>query len=1263
MIGDSTMGLLFRIQSDSSQVKSDVQNLNQVIESETSAAGSKFGELASSVGDSLSSIGGAITSLGTTLTAGLTVPLLALGTAAIKTFADVQLAVAQISTIKPEINLGELESALNQMSTRIPQTAQQLGDGLYNIFSSINVSQTEGLKLLEQFGKGATAAQTDASTFGTAVLGVMNAYKLSVSDASHITDVFFNTVNLGVVNGQELATQLGEVTQSAKNAGVGLNELGALIVGVTKEGGEASKNINNLSGFLQKLPTKEAAAALKTLGVEVQKNGQFRPTIEVLGDLKAKLDELSPAAKALAIQKIFPDEQARTGALTLMSQLDAVKEALKVNETTAGAAEKAYSKIAATASVQFSLLKNSIVAILAELGSVLLPVLQPVIDWIAQTLVPAISSVVQYLKSLSPEIQTVIVAIAGIVAAAGPVLVVIGTVITFIGGIIAAIGTAVSAVAAAGGVMAILGAAVAAVIVSLKVLIPVALAVGAAILALVAVGAALYAAWVTDFGGLRTFTLQAWEAIKSAFKTGYDFIYNLVVQVGGSVVGWWKENYPLIRDTIIAVSEAIKTYIQGFLSAIKGFWEAHGAAISTYISTYWNVIKAAISTGMTYLGDIIKIALNLIKGDWEVAWTAVLSFLQNAGRNITTTVLKIKDLIVAAIGALLPLIADWGGRFLKTAGEWALKIVGGVVYIIATLPQRLVELVPKFFAAMWDIGAAIWRGIKEGWNKGAEENPIVIPQPETSGGGVGGANLSTVNFTPGQGTKTSTTSGGGGTGDKDAADKRRKEAEENQKRDLAARLQILQGELQKEETAYNETLDKIRENFKNTGDKDVFLKAAQDALTDYRTKIGETLTEINSLENQQAEIEKKRASELDALRQAQTDRQDELQKKLNQSVDDNNKLLNEGQKAQITKSIALTEAEAQRKLELEKTTGNRILAEKKSLLDKGLIDEFDYAKAVANSKLNILELEKTLIKSQLDNKNLEVEKRAELDQRLKILDEELTLQMIENADKLTEAYKAVQSAKSSALAPPAEGEKGEPDNPAVATEDLGFLGSLLGGAGFNIEDMLKPIDILAEAGKMLGSVFSDVAQAVGNAVKSFVLFGTAGGSFRKFAAEMIASIAQMAAVQAVWEAAQALAMAALFYFTGNPAYALAATAHSSAAVVYGIIAGVAAVAGRVVAGDVFKDKTSASAAFGSSTNQATGRDNRSTQGGSVYSKYGDESTIVENGRNTPSYANRVNQMVVTLKVRSNDSHIIDVIHDDVNNNGKTRNLIIDTASS
>lgn len=293
---------------------------------------------------------------------------------AVKQAGDVQLAVARISTIAPDIDVSKVSKSLGDISTRVAQTQTQLAASLNNIFSSMDVGQSEALQLTEQFAKGAVAAGSDAETFGTAVLGVLNAYKLSAGDATHISDVFFNTIKTGVISGDQLAKGLGQVTQQAKLAGVNIDTLGALIAGVTREGGDASVNLNNLANLLAKITTADAQAGLQAIGIATKDaSGNFRDIVSVLEELRTKLAGLSEGDRAKALQSIFPDVQARTGLTVLLSQLDTVKGALLDNQNAAGVAETAYGKISDTAANTAAILKNQLNAALVDLGNQALP--------------------------------------------------------------------------------------------------------------------------------------------------------------------------------------------------------------------------------------------------------------------------------------------------------------------------------------------------------------------------------------------------------------------------------------------------------------------------------------------------------------------------------------------------------------------------------------------------------------------------------------------------------------------------------------------------------------------------------------------------------------------------------------------------------------------------------------------------------------------------------------------------------------------------
>jgi TP901 family phage tail tape measure protein len=338
------------------------------------SAGS-LGNVLAGVEKGIAGVAVAVTASVATIGAALTT----LAVVGVKQAGELQQAVANISSIKPEINTQGVFSSLNLMQTRVAQSAKDMGAALYNLFSSIDATAEQGLALVEKFGRGAVASMTDAQTFGTAILGEMNAFKTGVEATDHLMDIFFNTVKVGVVTGQELAANLGLVAQNAKVAGVSVEELGGFIAGVTKEGGSAAQNINNLSNLFQKIVTKEAAAGFKELGVQVaDATGKFRPIIDVLTDTRRVLTTYTESAAAAALQKIFPDLQARQGALVIMNELSTVRAAIEENQQSTGAASDAYEKMVGTFENQTKLLRQSFDSVLTSVGAGLLPVLSSV---------------------------------------------------------------------------------------------------------------------------------------------------------------------------------------------------------------------------------------------------------------------------------------------------------------------------------------------------------------------------------------------------------------------------------------------------------------------------------------------------------------------------------------------------------------------------------------------------------------------------------------------------------------------------------------------------------------------------------------------------------------------------------------------------------------------------------------------------------------------------------------------------------------------
>jgi tape measure domain-containing protein len=266
----------------------------------------------------------------------------------------------------------------------------------------------------------------------------------------------------------------------------------------------------------------------------------------------------------------------------------------------------------------FENLSDTVSDALRTIGEALLPSVIAVTN----RLVPIIERFTSLFQSLPASTQFGIVAFGALAAAAGPVTIALGFVVSAIGTII-------------GGLSSI-GA-------------PVAVAVAV----VVAGAAALAAAYVTNFGGIRDFTNEVFEAIKVAVQAGLGFISDLwtrhgseitsiartswgavssIVQtVATAVVSFWRdnlqivvaftrENWPLIQKTIETVLTRVLAVVRETLSAIRTFWSEHGDTITSVVKIAWNVVTTVVGTALKNLLSIVKIVMQAINGDWAGAW-------------------------------------------------------------------------------------------------------------------------------------------------------------------------------------------------------------------------------------------------------------------------------------------------------------------------------------------------------------------------------------------------------------------------------------------------------------------------------------------------------------------------------------------------------------------------------------------------------------------------------------------------------------------
>lgn len=196
---------------------------------------------------------------------------------------------------------------------------------------------------------------------------------------------------------------------------------------------------------------------------------------------------------------------------------------------------------------QQRILKAKLGDVAAELGTKLLP--------IALRVVEGVSALIDRFSNLSPGLQKTILILGGVAAAAGPVITVIGTIAKAVGFLLPLIGGGAGFTAILGG----LGTA-------LSVL------TGPIGLVIAAVGL-LTAAWIKDWGGIRTKTKEALSDIGAWLGDTARKLGDWWNDLNGRFAGWVERARNIGGDIIRGIVDGIRQTIGNVWNTINGFFD------------------------------------------------------------------------------------------------------------------------------------------------------------------------------------------------------------------------------------------------------------------------------------------------------------------------------------------------------------------------------------------------------------------------------------------------------------------------------------------------------------------------------------------------------------------------------------------------------------------------------------------------------------------------------------------------------------------
>lgn len=324
------------------------------------------------------------TGAGTALTAagkktrGLSLGLAAVGAVAGKLAVDFDKSMRNVNSIAqlPEPAFKRLQKQVLGLAGPTAQGPKTLAEGLYDLVSS-GFDAEESMTVLKASARAATAGLTTTEVSTKAVAAALNAYKRPAADAGQVSDDLFQTVNLGVVTFDELASSIGYVLPVAATLGVDIKQVGASISTLTKQGQSGSSAITNINAALTAFikPSKGMAKALKELGYESAETLIRQEGFQ--GALEKVIGATDGSKKAIA--DLFGNVRAMRAVFGLVGDnaKGAAKD-LRGFQSDAGATAKVLAEQEKSISYQWKKLRAEGEVLGIELGTKLLPVLRGV---------------------------------------------------------------------------------------------------------------------------------------------------------------------------------------------------------------------------------------------------------------------------------------------------------------------------------------------------------------------------------------------------------------------------------------------------------------------------------------------------------------------------------------------------------------------------------------------------------------------------------------------------------------------------------------------------------------------------------------------------------------------------------------------------------------------------------------------------------------------------------------------------------------------
>ena len=641
-----------------------------------------FGDKSATAEQKLNGLSSAFKTTGGLLSRNVTLPIVGVGAAAVKTATDFETGMSEVKAISGATGseFDALREKAIEMGAKTKFSASDSADAFkYMAMAGWDASaMMDGIAGVMDL---AAASGEDLATTSDIVTDALTAFGLQASDSAHFADVLAQASSKSNTNVGLMGETFKYVAPVAGALGYSVEDTAVAIGLMANSGIKGSQAGTALRSTITRLakPVGEAKDAVEQLGISITNaDGTMKPLSQTMLELREKFAGLTEEQKA-QYAAMLAGQEGMSGLLAIVNASDEDFQKLtdEINNSNGAAQDMADIMMDNTAGA-IEQLKGALESAGILIGEQLTPYIRQLAEWI--------TGLVEKFNSLSEGEQEQIVKLGLILAAIGPVLLIFAKVISVVttvmrvfrllGTTMTAIKTSVDLVKAGyTGLATQMGGIP-------KLVAGISTGFGgmlAPIMAIVAVVAVLIGAFVTlwktneDFRNKMT---EIWNGIKTSIDNFFDGVVERI-----NALGFDFEN----------ITEVIKTV-----------WFALCDVLAPVFEGVFNTIAIILDGVFNQILSVMDIFIGLFTGNWEQLGegvkgvvSGIVELFANLGSNILSMIGDIGSEILNKLG--LEKAAEGFQNFFDTLSDLFGQIPELLSGAISVIVSFFTETIPNAF--------------------------------------------------------------------------------------------------------------------------------------------------------------------------------------------------------------------------------------------------------------------------------------------------------------------------------------------------------------------------------------------------------------------------------------------------------------------------------------------------------------------------------------------------------------------------------------